>query len=136
MAAVTITAANVVPQDDASYGYGEAGEALDSGDWVAFDTDDGLLYKAEQADTTRKDVVGIAVSTADVAGQRVTYAKRGSTVAVGSVLTQGTPYFLGTDGVMEEVSDLGSGDYVVYCAVATSATELVVKAITSEASLA
>jgi hypothetical protein len=134
MAAVTITAANVVPQDDASYGYGEAGEALDSGDWVAFDTD-GLLYKAEQADADRKDVVGIAVSTADATGQRVTYAKRGSTVAVGSVLTQGTPYFLGTDGVMEEVSDLGAGDYVVYCAVATSATQLVVKAITSDATV-
>jgi hypothetical protein len=134
MAAVTITPANVVPQSDTARSNATAGEAIDAGDWVAFDTD-GLLYKAEQADADLKDVVGIAISTAEVAGQIVSYAKAGSTVAVGSVLTQGTPYFLGTDGVMEEVSDLGAGDYVVYCAVATSATQLVVKAITSPATV-
>lgn len=123
MAAVTITAANVVPGDNASFGTGEAGEALDAGDWVAFDTD-GLLYKAEQADSTRKDVVGIAVSTAAAAGQLVHYAKRGSDVDVGSVVTQGVVYVLGEDGVMEEESDLVASDYIVICAVAVDANTI------------
>jgi hypothetical protein len=123
MAAVSITASSVEPGSNASFGTGVAGEAFDAGDWLAFDTD-GLLYKAEQADVDRKDVVGIAVSTAAAAGQLGHYAKAGSDVDVGSVVTQGVVYVLGTDGVMEEEADLDASDYVVICAVAVDGTTI------------
>ena len=129
MAAVSITGSDVVPGQNASFQDGVAGEAIDAGDWVAFETDEadgdyGKVVKAEQADPSRSEVIGIAVNAALAAGQPVRYATPGSDVTVGSVVAQGTIYVLGTDGAMEEEADRDASDYVVVCAVGKSGTSI------------
>jgi hypothetical protein len=129
MAAVSITNTDVVLASG-STSQGTAGEAISAGHWVAFDTDDGLLYKAENSDDTRSAVVGIAVSEAVAADQPLVYATPGSRVDVGSVGAAGDVLYLGDDGVADDdFSTISSTDQVVICGIMVDADTVHVTAV-------
>ena len=129
MADYTITSSNVVPGSNASYGEGVAGEAINAGDAVAIETDSGdaahnRIVQAEVSDESRSVVVGIAVSTAEAAGQLVKFAKPGSDVDMGSVFAAGDISILSDAGAIAPAADKATSDWVTVVGVALDADTL------------
>lgn len=114
MAALTVTASNVVYVSGPVVKDAVAGEAFAAGAAVYLSATDTWL-KA-QGDGTAVEAgsngIGIALATADVAGARVSVATAGAIVTLGTG-TAGIVYYIGdTAGSIFPVADLGSADKV------------------------
>lgn len=124
MAAITITAANVGVGAGAVIQMVEAGEAITHGMPIYRDTA-SLDFRKADADAEATAIVkGITITACTADGTQVAIITRGPLV-LGSVLTQGTEYYLGTTaGTIVPKSDLATGDYVTRLGIASSATTL------------
>lgn len=125
MADISQTAANVVEGSDATVLTGLiAGEAITAGCCVYRKSSDGKYYKAQNDDVVEAAAVGIALNTADGAGQRLAVATAG-TVNLGATLTVGEVYCVSnTAGAICPVADIGQGEYQTILGVATTAALL------------
>ncbi len=129
MATVTITAANVIPtvgqhSDENVY----VGEAVSAGDILYFKASDSLYWKAvntslePSGNGNGKNNLRMALSSCG-AGQKVSVAKPGSRIAVGSVVTEGRHYVLSsTAGRMCNEADLTSTQFSTYIGYAINGT--------------
>jgi hypothetical protein len=87
MAALAITASNVVLVSGPMQGDQVAGEAFVAGALLYYNTPDGFWYKAKSNGTAAQagqDGVAMALATADRAGARVSIARPGAVVAIGA----------------------------------------------------
>lgn len=131
MAAITITASNVVPQSGAAIAHYKAGEAITAGQAVYVDTNNMVKLADVDLSATAASVLGVAVSSASAAGQWVAVCTEGP-VAVGNVLTAAKVYVAGaTGGAIHPIADLATGWRTSIVGYATSATTLYVKPVNS-----
>lgn len=112
MAAISITASEVLPGSDTTLTHGIAGAALTAGQLGYLDTSVGTykLWDANDSSVNTKQPVFIMTSAAS--GQPVTVAQAGSTITTGATaaLTPGAVYVGGaTAGSIHPVADLASG---------------------------
>lgn len=111
--ALSITAANVSLDSGPRESDQIAGEAFAAGAVVYLKASDGKWYKA-QSDGTAEEAgsvdIGLALSTADAAGARLSIAKAGAVVSLGTG-TAAVAYFVGrTAGAIIPAADLASTD--------------------------
>lgn len=126
MAALTITAANLVPGADAVFKTNLAGGAIPAGKSVYLDPDDDRLKLADNdaVDAQEHDAVGISVNASAVAGQPVTWIKSGD-LAFGAILTKGETYCVGgTAGDIVPRADVTTGDELVILGIASTTSNL------------
>lgn len=130
MAALSVTAAQVLHSEGPVQGDAIAGEAFAAGDALYYNTSDGKWWKG-QGDGTAIQAgsanVGIALATADVAGARVSVALPGAivTLGAGAAPAAGVPYFFGdTTGAIVPLGDLGSGDKVTVIALGCGSNQV------------
>ena len=124
MAAITITAASLGIGDGAVVQQYEVGEEVTHGEVIYLDTanKDYRLADADAAATAKAAAVAVTYGSAD--GQTVLAITRGKLV-IGSGLTQGTEYYLGTTpGTIVPKADLATGDYVTRIGIASSTSIL------------
>ena len=116
MADLVISPADVVPASTSKMQTGLAGAAINAGQAVYVDAQDGGKIKlADKTAAATAGSVGIAISTADVAGQPVSYLPaNGGDLAVGAVAAAGETYVLSTAGAVSPESDLVATDFVTY----------------------
>ncbi|HYE20974.1 MAG TPA: hypothetical protein VEA69_21185 [Tepidisphaeraceae bacterium] len=131
MAALTITASNVVPASVSgltpTYERGIAGAAITAGYPVYKDSTDSDKLKLADANASEAtaQVVGIAVHSATT-GQPVTYQTAGP-ISYGAILTKGEIYVLGaTAGDICPADDLSSGWYTTRLGHAHSTSVLII----------
>lgn len=137
MAALSITAANVVAGSNATRENGVAGASVTAGQAVYRDptTRKYLLSDADAATAAANSVDGIALHGA-AANQPLTI-QRGGDINLGATLVVGTIYVLdSTAGGIAPASDLGSGEVAVVLGVATSASNLKLDILNSGAKVA
>lgn len=124
MANLNITAANVLPSDNAIIEHGVAGVAIAAGDVLYRDTSDSNKLKladANDASAIVRAVRGIAVNSA-AAGQRVSYVTEDSALTLGTGLVAiGDGLILSaTPGKIAPEADLASGMYRTNLGIAVS----------------
>lgn len=127
MVALTVTAASVIwtsgPIDKDQI----AGEAFDAGDMVYKVLATGKWLKAQNDGTAAEagsDGIGMALATADVALGRVSIARPGAVVAIGTG-TAGIVYYVGSvAGDLDPVADLGSTDKVTPAAIGVGSSSV------------
>ena len=115
MADLSVTAASVVPSANVARSIKTAAEAIDAGETVAVDSS-GELILTDATDTTKIDVVGMAIcSAAD--GQPCTYARIDAALVLGTAVTNGAPIYLSeTPGkITITLADLTTGSTPVIC---------------------
>lgn len=137
MADLTITAADVIADADATVQKGTAGATIVAGNAVYLDSADNRykLADCDSATAAAKSPAGIALNSAS-SGQPVAVISRGD-LTLSSVLTAGTAYYLSaTPGGIAPFADLASGDDVVVLGIAKSATVLQVAIIIPGVTLA
>ena len=119
MAALSITAANVIWQSGDIDKDQVAGEAFIAGAMV-YKAANGTWLKAQSDGTAIEagsEDLGMALFTADVAAARGSIAKPGAVVAIGAG-TAGVPYFVGpTAGSLNPIADIASTGKVTMAAV-------------------
>lgn len=128
MADISITAANVVPGQNATVTGGTAGATIAAGKAVYRDPADlkWKLADCDSATAAERDVRGIALNGASN-GQPLDVLTEGD-ITLGAVLTAGVAYYLsGTAGGICPVGDLASGDYPTLIGIAKSTSVLSVK---------
>lgn len=119
-----ITASNVVPQTGATIKTVTAGEAIVAGQTIYIKSTDGKAYKSDNDDATARNCNGVACNSAPVAGQPVSYVEAGP-IALGAVLTAGTPYYISdTAGGMCVHGDLSTPQRVIFLGHAISTSVL------------
>lgn len=124
MAALTITAANVGIGSDAVVAQVEAGEAVTHAMPVYYSIANADYRKADADAEDTAQVYGISI-TASTGDSTYLAVIRSGSLVLGSILTQGTEYYLGTTaGEIIPKGDLATGDYVTRLGIATSATTL------------
>lgn len=108
MADIAVTAGNVVPGTDASFGRGTAGATITAGQWLYLDsTTDTLKLSDTNLSTAASVIVGVAVG-GGAAGQKITYQKAGL-ITIGGTVASGIIYIAsGTPGGFAPSAD-GSG---------------------------
>lgn len=124
MAALTITAANVVKGAGAKTKKGVAGETLTAGQSIYKSTSDGRVYKADaNASAATAKCEGITLHGA-LAGQPIEY-QDGGILAFGAILTVGHIYVVGaTAGDICPHGDLAQGWYTSILGVAVTTGNL------------
>lgn len=124
MADLTITAANVIAAAGAIKATGTAGATIVAGNIVYLDAAD-RKYKLADADALPAGVSKAYMALSGAAdGQPITVLRTGD-VALGSVLTAGSRYYMsGTAGAIAPEADLAFGDAVILLGLAKSATTL------------
>jgi hypothetical protein len=130
MAALTVTAAQVLPSTPLATQDGIAGEAITQGQSVYFDTSTGK-WKMAQCDGTAaeagQDGYGIALTAAGAAGQPIVVALPGSviTLGAGAAPAAGTLYYVGaTFGSLVPSADLASTNKVLPIALGLTTNRL------------
>ena len=130
MADLTVTAANVgvASENDVVLIVGVAGEAIDRGEVVYYDS--GVSppkYKLAANDTANKaTATGLAQSESAADGDEIIIQMAGK-VKAGATLTKGEIYYVSANaGKIAPFADLLAGDYVtsVYRATSTSEAQL------------
>jgi len=120
MADLAITTTEVQPGAAASSTFhtGDAGEAIDPGEFCYVDATDGNKIKLADADAAAAAaavVKGGAVNGAEAANQRVTLQCTGPITVGATAAPAKVPYFLSdTPGKVCPLADLGAGDRVTY----------------------
>lgn len=125
MAAITVTAASVVPTGTYSKNIGTAGEALTQGQIVYKKSSDSKWYKA-QADGTQEESgygVDMGVALAAVSANQLFAMLTSGTITCGGTVAAALPYFVHTTaGSFGVLGELGSTNYVTCIGYATSTT--------------
>ncbi|WP_455918849.1 hypothetical protein [Ensifer canadensis] len=125
MADLTITAANVVANSNATRDIGTAGETIVAGKPIFLNAATSKWMLSDNNGTGTRQVHGIALNGASL-NQPVSMIKSGD-LTVGSVLTAGTDYWLSaTAGGICPRADLATGMDTIQIGVAKSATVLTV----------
>lgn len=118
MAAIVITASNVIPAAGVSKTQKKVGEAVTAGTILYYNSANNDWRLASNAalessgngtDSNLVMALGAASANQYVA---VATSSPGSAIAVGAVLTKGLPYVLLTSGQFGPIGDLGSGDFL------------------------
>lgn len=127
MADVTVTAADVLAQSDASYSDGTSGATITAGMAVYVDASDSNKIKIADVTTSAATatVKGIAL-TGSSSGQPVRY-QTGGTVDIGGTVVVGTIYVLSASGAISPAADLITNDYVSVIGVAVTANNIQLK---------
>lgn len=130
MAALTVTAANVTNKGSGTITNGTAGEALSQGECVFLDSD-SKWYAASaisDGDLTGK-TIGICLCICDAVDERaIVAATAGDEIDLGTTVTKGTWYVVGgTDGVLEEYSDLSSTENVSFVGYGSANSHLILQ---------
>ena len=121
MAALSITAANVVYASGGSVTLETIGETLTAGAAVYRKASDNRMWLS-QADGTAAEAnaVGVAL-TGGSAGQIVMVAGNGSTINIGATTAKNVMYHVhGTAGSIGIAGDLSSGNYITRMGYATA----------------
>lgn len=130
MAALSITAANVLAGSNASTRQGTAGATITQGQVVYFDdtTNTYKLADTNSATAAARSPASIALNGAS-SGQPLMVLTAGD-VTIGATLSAGVAYYLGgTAGSIVPVGDLTTGDYPVIIGIAKSTSVLAVKIV-------
>lgn len=125
MADLTITAASVIADSDATIEWGTFGETITAGQAVYRDSSTGKYMKADNNSATAEAKVprGIALNNGGN-GQPGAIVTRGN-VTIGATITGGVAYYLSdTAGGICPVADLGSGETSTILGIAISTTKL------------
>jgi len=125
MADLSITAANVLPQNGAVRATGTAGVAVvpPQAVYLEASTQTYKLTDVNSATAEARGCNGLALNTAAI-GQPLTIASAGP-VALGTVLTAGVAYYAsGTAGGIRPAADNTTGDYPLLIGMATSTSVL------------
>lgn len=125
MAALTVTAASVVPASNAIIDRSKyAGETITAGQPVYISTSDGKAYKADaDASAAAATAYGIAVGGAS-ANQPIAI-QTGGDINVGATLTANTAYIVGsTAGAINPIADITTGWYGCLLGISTSTSNL------------
>lgn len=125
MAALSITAANVVAGSNAKKTTGVAGASITAGQAVYLDTATGTLKltDADGASALIRSCVGIALHAAS-ANQPLTYQYEGL-ITIGATVAIGSAYFTSaTAGGVAPVADNTTGVYPTFLGFATTAAIL------------
>lgn len=128
MADLVITAANVIPGDNAVIDHGRAGEVVTAGKTVYFNlvTKRMDLSKSNHANAVARVLKGIALHAAAV-GQPLAF-QTGGDLNVGAVLTLGAAYYQSeTAGGIQPAADLAVGETVALIGLAKSTSVLSIK---------
>lgn len=128
MADLSITAANVVADSDATKYSGTAGATITAGQACYVDSSDSYHIKLADADntSTTAEVKGIALNGASD-GQPVDLITEGD-LDIGATVTVGEIYVLsGTAGGVCPEGDLATDDYVSVLGIGTATDNLAVK---------
>jgi len=122
MAALSITAANVLatlPNSATEY---KAGATITAGQPLYYDTATATVKLADTNDATKIPCIGISLNGAS-SGQPVAVVSQDDAFTPGATLTVGQTYCVGTTaGSIVPISDLTTGDYPQILFVATTAT--------------
>lgn len=134
MADLSQTASSVLPGANADIRHGTAGEAITAGMPIYQDTA-GALWQADANDTEAKAaVVGIAISSAEAAGQKVSYVIEDDDLTIGATVAAGDALVLSaTKGGIAPEADLATDDYVTFLGIGKSATKIAFKPIVTGA---
>lgn len=127
MSDLAITAANVVAGADSVRVDGIAGEAVTAGKSVYLNSTTKRLMLADSNSPIAevRKALGVALNSA-AAGQPLAVHKGGD-LALGAVLTPGSPYYLSdTPGGICPLADVGTGEGVCLLGLAKSTTVLAV----------
>ena len=101
-----------------------AQEALNTGDPVEWGTTNDQVRQCRASVTGRIDCIGV-VESAATAGGTTTLVRRGVAVGVLTAATVGNRYFVGSGGgLVQGISSLGPGDWIIYVGTAKNATDL------------
>lgn len=126
MAAITVTAANVLRVDGEVVNGHLAGVAITAGDAVYIDTAGAaqLLTNATSVGSgVGSPLVGIALNDAG-AGQPVQILKPGGTVNIGGTVAVGKQFCAGTAGGIIPVDDIATGEYITTIGVGITAANI------------
>lgn len=125
MANITITAANVVADSNATVERGSAGEAIAAGQMVYLSSTSRkwMLADADSATAEARKATAMALNTAAL--NQPLAVLRGGDVALGAVLIAGQAYYLSDDaGMICPLADVTGGDYICLVGLAKSASVL------------
>lgn len=133
MAALTITAASVVPQSGSTVVNYKAGAAITPGQVVYYDATDNTVKLADaDLSSAASKGIGIAVGQAAAAGQYVGVCVLGP-VAMGAILTAGELYVTGaTAGAIHPHGDLVATWRTCLVGYATSTSVLYIQPVASD----
>ena len=127
MAAVSITAANVVKSTGAITEDGTAGEVITAGQAVYKKASDGKFYLADTlaasvaGNSEIDNFYGIALNGAPAAAQPLTVQKSGI-ITIGGTVAVGAMYYVGiAAGAISPVADIESPNYVTVIGLALTA---------------
>lgn len=129
MADLTITAASVSLVSGNHDADQQAGEAFTAGASVYKNSADGKWYKAKAsgtADQAGATDLGIALATADAAGARVSVAKAGAVVALGTGAAGGIYVVSATAGKIAPAADLASTNKATIIGLGIGSNQIVV----------
>lgn len=125
MAAISITAANVIPSTSAVITYGVAGATITQGQLVYIDTGDSNKIKLADSDASSlaSTVAGLAISGAS-SGQRVYYITSDPGLTLGATILAGDTLWASptAGGITKTAGDLVATNYVTTVGVMTSTT--------------
>lgn len=127
MADLSITATQVLPATSgANFEELVAGEAIDLGEVCYKKASDSKAWRAKVLTAAEAAAIGVAVSCAKAAEQKVVLQKSGSvTLGAGAAPAVGTPYFVSDNaGKIAVLGDLGAADYMTYLGVGESGNKL------------
>lgn len=127
MANLSITAADVVADSNASRENGVAGEAIAAGEmcYLSSTTRKFMLADADSATAEARRATHIALNSAAL-NQPLAVMKAGD-VTLGAVLTAGVAYYLSDDpGKICPLADVSGGDYICLIGLAKSTSVLAV----------
>ena len=124
MADLVVTAASVQPGAGAATKKGTAGEAITAGQAV-FKAADNTIQLAENDQTVDEAaIVGVAVNSAEAAGQPVEYVITGE-VTFNAVIAAGQVYIVGAaPGGIAPEADAITGEFVSVVGVGVSTTSI------------
>ena len=130
MADLSITAANVLPSDQASISEGICGETITAGQAVYIDTaNNNVLKLAYNAGTLLQGTVAGIALNGGAAGQVIRYVYQDPALVLGCTMTVGDAIYLGgvAGGLTKTTTDLDTGEFcsiVGICSVLNSAINM------------
>lgn len=123
MADLSVTAANVAMTSNTVYDLVQVGESVTQGQPGYRSSSDGKFYRGDADAAATAVCTGVFMTPASTSGYAV-FATDGL-INLGATLTVGMVYVVSTTaGGIAPYADLGSGDYVNYLGIATTAALL------------
>lgn len=123
MANLSVTAANVVPDEGYAYVEGIAGETLTQGLVVYLKASDSRYWIAHcETSSATATVIGIVLTGAS-AGQPVR-VMTGGTINIGATVAVGTVYLLSTAGLIMPHGDIATSDWMSFLGIGTTTAKI------------